>query len=110
MTDMTDVGGFFQRMDSLLKERGLTYKAFSEICGFNKSSLYNLKSRGRYPSPENIFTIADKLDTSIDWLVYGDSHRTFGIPKGEAEAVTQYLTAPKAVRDIVNRIIKGQDT
>ncbi len=80
--------------------------AFCEDCGFNLATMYNNKNRGRFVPIEYLPIISEKLDVSIDWLLTGKTKNSdWDLP--ELETVKAYLNAPKSLRDIVDKILKG---
>ena len=97
---------FWQRLDSAVKARYKTYVAFCRDCGFNLATMYNNKNRDRFLPIEYLPKVSEKLNISIDWLLTGKNRESDWDVK-ELETVKAYLNAPKSLRDIVDKILKG---
>lgn len=97
---------FWQRLDSAVKAKYKTYVAFCKDCGFNLATMYNNKNRDRYLPVEYLPKVADKLNVSIDWLLTGETRNPeWELP--EVETLKAYLNAPKSLREVVDKILKG---
>lgn len=102
-----DIKGFWTRTDTLLKAKGLTYVALCSKCeSVNLTTLYNNRSKEHYPSVEDILQIADALETSLDWLLFG-TEKKVDLSESELQSVQFYLNAPKDVKDIVDKVLRG---
>jgi len=58
-----------ERIISLLKEKGITFKTFAEDLGYNKVTISDWKSGKSNSYMRNINKIADYLDVSVDYLL-----------------------------------------
>ncbi len=57
----------WQKIEALMKERGLNASRLSEVAGINRSFLTDLKSgKVKHLSWKNAVKIADALDVSLD--------------------------------------------
>lgn len=97
---------FWERLDLVVKSKCKTYVVLAENCNLSLATLYNNRSRDRYPSTDDLMAIAKELDTSIDWLLLGSEHNS-NLTDTDIESVKAYLNAPKEVKGMVDRILKG---
>lgn len=103
--DKMNTKDFWERLDLIVKSRCKTYVVLAEKCNLSLATLYNNRSRDRYPSTDDLLSIANELETSIDWLLLG-SERNSNLTETDMESVKAYLNAPKEVRGMVDRILK----
>ncbi len=59
------------RIVSILNEQGKTQSQFCEECGLSPLALQRM--RDFFPQVDNIAIMAEKLEVSIDYLIYGNS-------------------------------------
>jgi len=68
-----------KEMANRIKKRrsalGYTQEKFSEIIGLSMSSYSKIENAFQKPSLDTVIKIADKLDTSIDFIVLGSEDR-----------------------------------
>ena len=107
MTDTMSVLEFWDRMDTAVKSKGLTYVTLAFQCDISLPKLYNNRSRHRYPNTNDLIRISQSLDVSLDWLIFGKEGNS-NLSESEIQSVHDYLNAPKAVKDIVDRILRGK--
>ena len=94
-------------MDSVIRAKGITLAIVAQKSHSALPTLYNNRSRKRYPKIQEIIAIAKVLDVSLDWLLLGKpANSDYTIT--ENKTVQAYLSAPKAVQDIIDRILRGQ--
>lgn len=58
-----------ERIELMLKERGITRNKFSKDIGISNATFYNWQSRGSTPKSETLQKIADYLGTTTDYLL-----------------------------------------
>lgn len=58
-----------ERIELMLKERGITRNKFSKDIGISNATFYNWQSRGSTPKAETLQKIADYLGTTTDYLL-----------------------------------------
>ena len=63
---------FWSRVLELIEWKGISRKEFSHNVGVSYSSIHNGAERGSIPSADLALKIADELNTSIEFLVYGN--------------------------------------
>ena len=85
---------FVNRIDELLDERNMSRKDISDILNIAPTTIPNWKTADRIPAAETVKIIADKLEVSAEWLMFGNSF----FPKGD-ESLGSY--SRKAVRNRV---------
>lgn len=99
---------FWKRLDAIMKSRSINYVDLAQMCRINRVTLYNNRSRDKYPNIKVMVSIAMALDVSLDWLVLGENKQS-KLDEMEFQSVYNYLNAPKAVKDIVDRILRGDE-
>lgn len=62
---------FWKRTNKLLKEKGFTQEKLSIECGFSPNRINNLTAKKTLPDVFEAYTIAQKLDVSVEYLVTG---------------------------------------
>lgn len=72
---------FGTRLNQTRKSKGFTAQQMADFLSMNLRAYRNYESDNRFPSPETLVKIADKLDVSIDFLLGRDdflkSHGVF---------------------------------
>lgn len=104
--DRMNTKDFWDRLDLVVKSKCKTYVVLADHTKLSLATLYNNRSKDRYPSTDDLMTISRELDTSIDWLLFGET-KSMDLSVTDLESVKAYLNAPKDVRTIVDNIIKG---
>jgi len=90
---------FWDRLAFALKTKDTGLVEVAKVNSININTLYNDRHFKRYPKLEHIMAISKTLDVSVDWLLFGGD-------VADMEVFRDYLNAPKAVRDIVTKILK----
>lgn len=87
---------FLERLEVLLKEKGVSATKMSLDLGFSKDAVFNWKKRGAIPSGEMLAKVADYFDVSVDYLLGRTDERNL-ITKHAASTVddTQYDDLPE---------------
>lgn len=87
---------FLERLEVLLKEKGVSATKMSLDLGFSKDAVFNWKKRGTIPSGEMLAKVADYFDVSVDYLLGRTDERNL-ITKHAASTVddTQYDDLPE---------------
>lgn len=62
---------FWKRINTLLKEKGFTQEKFSIECGFTPNRINNWTSKKTLPNVFEAYTIAEKLEVSLNYLITG---------------------------------------
>lgn len=62
---------FIERLERLLKESHTTQAALADSIGLRRTTISDWKRNGSYPSADVAVKIAEKLDTSVEYLVTG---------------------------------------
>jgi transcriptional regulator with XRE-family HTH domain len=71
---MTPPNPLGDRIRALRKERGLTLDQLAELSGSSKSYIWELENKNPpRPSAEKLSKIADKLGTTIEFLLEGET-------------------------------------
>lgn len=80
-----------ERLREILKQRGLTLKAFSEMSGISQPNLSNYINGNISPTLETVDKIAKALDIDIQELLprKDDSVEFFARVKGKAYRITE---------------------
>lgn len=64
---------FFGRIENIMKLREiLTIDTLAELTGLKASTLYNQRHRGQVPRAEDLKKIAEVLDVTTDYLLFGE--------------------------------------
>lgn len=72
---------FSQRLNFVRKSKGISAQQMADYLCMGLRSYRNYESGDRFPSPESLVKIADKLDVSIDYLLGRDEFlKAHGVP------------------------------
>ncbi len=74
---MDDTNSFWQRVNTLIKQKGTTQNAVSVQCGFNPRRLQNLSAGNRLPDCDEAVKIANVLNSTVEYLVTGKDSDTY---------------------------------
>lgn len=66
---------FWNRLNLLIKEHKYTQTSLALLCNFNTRRIQNLSSGNRYPDLYEAVQIAKALNTSVEYLVLGDTEQ-----------------------------------
>ncbi len=86
---------FYERLQSLCKERGTSVSGMLKDLGLSTGSTGNWK-KGLLPKGEILIKIADYLDTSVDYILFG-AYRS-DLTEDEEKLLALYRTAPERAR------------
>lgn len=62
---------FVERIDGLLKERGLKRQQLADACGITVGNIPKWKHGQSKPIAENVYSAAQFLNVSMEWLLTG---------------------------------------
>ena len=85
------VSEFWDRVNSLIKEKGFTQASLSEKLGFNPRRIQNLSGANRLPDANEGVLMAKELGTTLEYLILGVSEPT-GIPEDLQKLIDKYAT------------------
>lgn len=85
---------FTDRLEKLIEEKSVSKKEFSEKVGITTQALYDWKKRNTVPSADIACKIADFLNTTVEYLVTGNSSDIYK---------DKYENLKKAVLDAVEK-------
>lgn len=68
---MNDIVTFWDRVNYLIKQSGFTQASLSEKCGFSLRRIENLSAGKRLPDCFEAVSMANALDTTVEYLVTG---------------------------------------
>ncbi len=86
---------FYERLQMLCKERGVSLSSMLKELGLSTGSTGNWK-RGQFPKGDILAKIADYLDTSIDYMIFGEYHNDLN--KEERKLLEMYRSAPERAK------------
>ncbi|WP_339322206.1 helix-turn-helix domain-containing protein [Paenibacillus sp. FSL W8-0194] len=67
----------YDRIESLIKMRGMTKKSFCEQLGISTGNLGDWKRGKSTPGTHKLIEIASFFDVSLDWLILGKDQERF---------------------------------
>ncbi|GAO52950.1 helix-turn-helix domain-containing protein [Novosphingobium sp. MD-1] len=103
---MTPTNPLGDRIRALRKERGLTLDQLAEQSGSSKSYIWELENKNPpRPSAEKLIKIADKLGTTIEFLLEGDASQS---PDAAADAhfYRNYQKMDPVVKAKIRRMVE----
>ncbi|UMV50235.1 helix-turn-helix domain-containing protein [Paenibacillus macerans] len=75
----------YERIELLIKNAGLTKKAFCLKLGISTGNLGDWKRGKSTPSSNKLIEIADFFDVSLDWLMTGREKQASAVNEGKAK-------------------------
>lgn len=72
-----------QQIDTKIKELGLSYSAVEKKLGFGNGAIKRFSTSA--PSIEKVILLANFLNVSLDWLVYGNDNSSSNLTEKELE-------------------------
>jgi len=96
----SDSEAFWRRVNRLIKEKNTTQEYICSIIGVHFGTFRAWSSGKIYPKLGDIFTLAQALDTSVNYLIFGT--------KTEPIIHTEYIIGKK-VLDLIEIIKKAVD-
>jgi len=103
---------FSERLTALRKERGLTQKAFAEMCGMHTTQIQRYESGETQPTLEALKKLALGLHVSADLLVFDEGERG---PDDELrlqfEALSKFSSEEKKIaKAVIESLILKHDS
>jgi transcriptional regulator with XRE-family HTH domain len=62
---------FIERLETLLKEKGISQKSLAEYIGIRNPSISDWKKEGTIPRADVAIKIAEYLNVSVEYLING---------------------------------------
>lgn len=90
-----------ERIESVVKEKGISVSKLLVECSLNKNALYTMKTGGYFPRIEAILKIADYLSCSVDYLLGR-------ISTSEQELLQNYRKISPAAKKQIHKIINNE--
>lgn len=106
---MTNVLG--DKIRKLRKEKGFTLDKLAELTGSSKSYIWELENKSPpRPSAEKIARIAERLETTIEFLLDGGESVSEG-DAADARFYRQYKQMDPSTKEKIRRMVKlwGED-
>jgi transcriptional regulator with XRE-family HTH domain len=92
-----DIKEFWNRTNSLLKQKGYTQRSLALECGFTERRIESLSTDGRLPTTDETIQIAQALGVSVEYLVTGAE-------PDNAAIIESLRTHLKNIENDVNRL------
>ena len=96
---------FWGRVLELLEKKDISRKEFAAQIGISYSSIHNGISLGSIPSADIALKIADKLDTPIEYLVFGNTEN-YDFFEKSSSAIKQEQFLYRKNKDLITAIEK----
>lgn len=104
---------FYERLDSLLKQKNISHRKMIIDFGLVKNTMYNWKHRGNIPNGEVLLKLSEYLDVSVDYLLCNDKYcvnedeRLFTLPC-EVGSTVYLIGSVKSGKKSEQTVISGQ--
>ena len=98
------------RIKQLREHTGLTQEQFAETIELSASSYTKIENAFQKPALDTLIKIADRLEVTLDYLVYGDKKPQRSVDKTVAGAVFSFADADKLLhaREVLDMIIHAK--
>ena len=97
---------FANNLRLLIDSRGITAKGLSDETGIPNATIYRYLHRDRAPKMNNIITIAQFFNVSIDWLMGLTDDRRKGWPENVVGVANLYSAASPSDRRVVDAVLE----
>ena len=100
-----------ERLQKIMKERGLTQKDIIDITGITKSSICMYVSGEREPSQKALYILAKALNVSEVWLMGFDVESAYNefldmkVDSKQKKVLDAYLQADEPIRLAIDKLL-----
>jgi len=104
---MIDLG---KRIQQIRKEKGLSQTELAKISGVSYAQLSRYETKGAQPPAEVLNKLADALDTSVDFLINGNTTEKAQSTLKDAELLKQFREVdqlPEEDRRTILRVLSA---
>lgn len=102
---MSEIQYFYERLNELIKNQGVTQEWLCKKADINLGTFRNRQTNGTYPNLLEGAKIAELLNTSVEFLLFGKTPD--GISPEEAEMLRKYKSLEPCDQNAVNVLLKG---
>lgn len=102
-----------QRIIELRKKKGLSQTDLAKIVGLSYAQIGRYETKGTQPPAEALKKIADALDTTVDYLVYGDTEEKAKASLKDSELLQQFKALEQlddndknTIKNIIDAFVK----
>lgn len=95
---------FYERLDSLLKQKNISHRKMIIDFGLVKNTMYNWKHRNNIPNGEVLLKLSEYLDVSVDYLLCNDK---YCVTEEELLLLNEYRKLNTQQQENVLNIIKS---
>jgi transcriptional regulator with XRE-family HTH domain len=88
---------FIDRLETLLKEKGISQKSLAEYIGIRNPSISDWKKEGTIPRADVAIKIAEYLNVSVEYLITGEN-------SDNSEIIESLRNHLKDIENDVNRL------
>lgn len=96
-----------QKIDQLLKQRGLTYYKLAKLSGLPPSTLSNMRARGTIPSLYTLEQICHGLQISLSQFFIGDSEDVLGYTETQKELMRWLILLTPEQQQLILQLVKS---
>lgn len=89
------------RIQTVAKEKGLSIKALEKEIGLGNGTIRRWTEKS--PQCDKLVMVANYLQVSLDWLVYGKEHGDLTLE--EQELISAYRTAPEPMKAAARKLL-----
>jgi len=103
------IENFWRRFDIVLCNRGYdSIKDFVEDinCGISYRTILTKRSKRKLPELDTLLSIAENLDVSVDYLLFGYVSEEHRITGEEIQLLRRYQRSTKAEKDAIKVILR----
>jgi transcriptional regulator with XRE-family HTH domain len=91
-------GKFCERLDDLLKTRGIKPEDLAQMSGLTPTSVSRYRSGAREPTAAGLLALAVALEVTMEWLLTGDRRTIYG-PLADATSEGMLKAAREATME-----------
>ena len=103
----TELKAMATRIKIKREQLGFTQEKFSEVINLSSSSYTKIENAFQKPSLDTLILIAENLDVSLDYIVFGGNLPSKSLDAAIVENIISLADEDKLmhVRDVLNRLI-----
>ncbi len=98
---------FYERLDSLLKQKNISHRKMIMDFGLVKNTMFNWKHRGNIPNGEVLLKLSEYLDVSVDYLLCNDG---YCIDDEERDLIKKYRELNPQQRENILLLINAENS
>jgi transcriptional regulator with XRE-family HTH domain len=95
-----------QRIQELRKEKGFSQTDLAEKVGISYAQISRYETKGAQPPAEVLSKLAQTLNTSVDYIIYGNAHEKATATLNDAKLISYFKEVEKMPDEEKGTVLK----